>query len=58
MLDCMMAYQSDSRTHMDLLDGKAPLPCPEQIWNEPILNKKQVLILNSGSAYTYLNSFL
>ena len=48
MLDCMMAYESDFRTHMDLLDGKAPLPCPEQIWNEPILNKTHVLILNGG----------
>lgn len=48
MLDCMTAYESDFRTHMDLSDGKAPLPCPEQIWNEPILNKTQVLILNNG----------
>ncbi|KIM94796.1 hypothetical protein OIDMADRAFT_135444 [Oidiodendron maius Zn] len=44
----MTAYESDFRTHMDLSDGKAPLPCPEQIWNEPILNKTQVLILNNG----------
>ncbi|KAL5348624.1 hypothetical protein ACLOAV_006041 [Pseudogymnoascus australis] len=48
MLDCMMAYESDFRTHMDLLDGKAPLPCPEQIWDEPILNKAPLLILNGG----------
>ncbi|OBT88451.1 hypothetical protein VE02_03272 [Pseudogymnoascus sp. 03VT05] len=48
MLDCMMAYESDFRTHMDLLDGKAPLPCPEQIWDEPMLNKAPLLILNGG----------
>jgi hypothetical protein len=48
MLDCMMAYESDHRMHMDLFDGKAPLPCPEQIWDEPVLNKSQILILNSG----------
>lgn len=46
----MMAYESDFRTHMDLLDGKAPLPCPEQIWDEPILNKAPLLILNGGQS--------
>ena len=44
----MMAYESDFRTHMDLLDGKAPLPCPEQIWDEPMLNKAPLLILDGG----------
>jgi hypothetical protein len=57
MLDCMMAYESNFRTHMDLLDGKAPLPCPEQIWDEPMLNKTQIPILNNDLSYTQLNSF-
>ncbi|KAE9376284.1 hypothetical protein N431DRAFT_330374 [Stipitochalara longipes BDJ] len=48
MLDCMMAYESNFRTHMDLLDAKAPLPCPEQIWDETILDKAQIPILNNG----------
>ena len=50
-----MAYESDFRSHMDLSDGKAPLPCPEQIWNEPMLNKAQILILNNGSLCTQLD---
>jgi hypothetical protein len=51
MLDCMMAYESDFRTYMDLSDGNAPLPCPEQIWDEPVLNKSQILLLHSGSSF-------
>jgi hypothetical protein len=48
MLDCMMAYESDFRTHMDLSDGKAPLPCPEQIWDDPMPPMAQLLVLNNG----------
>ena len=52
MLDYMMAYESDFRMSMGLFDGKAPLPCPEQIWDEPMLNVARVLILTSGSSFT------
>ncbi|KAH8822063.1 hypothetical protein F5884DRAFT_851259 [Xylogone sp. PMI_703] len=48
MLDCMIAYQSNFRTHMNLSDGKAPLPCPEQIWDESLPPKAQLLILKNG----------
>ena len=47
----MMAYESDFRTHMDLSDGEAPLPCPEQIWDELVPLKAQLLILNKGSSH-------
>jgi len=57
MLDCMMAYESNFRTHMYLLDAKAPLPCPEQIWDAAVLDKAQIPILNDGSFYTSINSF-
>ncbi|RFU34835.1 hypothetical protein B7463_g1431, partial [Scytalidium lignicola] len=48
MLDCMIAYESNFRTHMNLSDGKAPLPCPEQIWDESLPPKAQLLILKNG----------
>jgi hypothetical protein len=54
MLDCMMAYESNFRTQMYLLDAKAPLPCPEPIWDAAVLDKAQIPILNDGSSYNQI----
>jgi hypothetical protein len=47
MLDFMIVYESDYRTFMDLPDSKAPLPCPEQICDKPVLNTAQILSLTN-----------
>lgn len=32
MVDCMVAYESDFRPQMKLIDAKAPLPCSDVAW--------------------------
>jgi hypothetical protein len=44
-----MAYESDFRPQMQLLDAKAPLPCEESMWDETDFALNQGSIQKNGN---------
>ena len=48
MVDCMVAYESDFRPQMKLIDAKAPLPCSDVVWESSDLDKDLIFDSKNG----------
>ncbi|KAH6620701.1 hypothetical protein B0J18DRAFT_205215 [Chaetomium sp. MPI-SDFR-AT-0129] len=53
LLDFMMAYEYNAPPLMQLVDAKGPLPCPEEVWEAPVVGEIQY---TANSSVTLLDA--